>query len=243
MQGVDVWRASLDRSASEVSALHEILDAPERARAARFVNERDRRRYVVGRGSLRMLLGEYTRDDPARVALTTLPGGKPVLVSEDEWRPLHFNVSHCGELALFAFADREVGIDVERLAPTSDMEQVAAHFFSVDEVVAFGQLAGLERTRFFFRTWVRKEAYVKATGDGFAIDPARISVAGALPRGVRVQRGACIRRADASYSLHDLADIDDHVVAIALRAPDSTLHTRVARALCLRIDENVSFPG
>ena len=243
MQGVHVWSASLERPASEVSALHEILDAPERARAARFVNERDRRRYVVGRATLRKLLGEYTSTDPARVALTTLSRGKPVLACEDETRPLHFNVSHCGELALFAFADREVGIDVERLAPTCDMEQVATHFFSSDEVLAFRQLSGRERTRFFFRTWVRKEAYVKATGDGFAIDPAQISVPGASPAGVTLKDGARIGGVDGGYSLHDLADIDDHIAAIALRVPDSRLNTRDSHVLCLRIDENVSFPG
>ena len=227
MQGVQVWRASLERPASEVSALRGILDAPERARAARFVNELDRRRYVVGRATLRMLLGEYTRNDPARVALTTLPGGKPVLACEDETLPLHFNVSHCGELAVFAFADREVGIDVERLAATSDMAQVAEHFFAPEELGAFRQLAGRERTRFFFRTWVRKEAYVKASGDGFAIDPMRISVAGALSAGVTLRDGSPTSRLDRGYSLHDLADIDDHIAAIAVRAPDSTLNTRV----------------
>ena len=225
MQGVHVWSASLERPTSEVSALHEILDAPERARAARFVNERDRRRYVVGRATLRKLLGDYTGKDPARVAITTLPGGKPVLACEDETRPLNFNVSHCGELALFAFADREVGIDVERLAPTSDMEQVATHFFSSDELRAFRRLSGRERTRFFFRTWVRKEAYVKATGDGFAIDPAQISVASAPAAIVALQDGPRIDRVDGGYLLHDLADIGDYVAAIALRVPDSASNT------------------
>lgn len=192
MQGVQVWRASLARTAGDVAALYALLDPVERSRAARFINERDRRRFVVARGTLRMLLGEYTATAPEHVPLCVLPGGKPALARESG---LFFNLSHCGELALFAFADHEVGIDVELVARHREMESVAAHFFSTDERDAFRRLAGNEKARFFCRTWVRKEAYVKATGDGFAIDPARLSVAD-------------------RYSIRDLPEIDGHLAAV-----------------------------
>lgn len=235
MQGVHVWRACLARPADDVATLHDLLDPVERSRAARFRNEQDRRRFVVARATLRMLLGEYTVTAPHRVAIRLLPGGKPALGSESATAGLHFNLSHCGELALFAFADREVGIDVERLARHSDMGRVAAHFFSPEEAVAFRRLVGIERARFFFRTWVRKEAYVKATGEGFALDPARVSVATPPASDVRLQDEDGMRRVDDGYSVHDLADIDDHLVAVAVAGyPGAlTIHYREWRAKAL----------
>ena len=196
MQDVHVWSASLDRPANEVRELHEILDSVERARAAKFRNERDRRRFIVARATLRTLLGDYTDTEPHRVALRVLPGGKPALERESK-SALHFNVSHCGDLALFAFADREVGIDVERMAPHAEMSRVATHFFSRDEASAFEQLTGIEQTRFYFRTWVRKEAYLKATGSGLAVDTATVVMGN-------------------GYAVHDLDDIEDHVAAVAV---------------------------
>ena len=197
MDGFHVWRASLSRSVSEVAMLHNLLDAVEQSRAAKFRYERDRRRFIVVRATLRILLGDYLGTAPRDVKLQTLPGGKPTLERAGESAVPHFNVSHCGELALFAFADREVGIDVERIAPSTDMARVAAHFFSLDEALTYQELAGIEQTRFYFRTWVRKEAYLKATGSGLTVDPAKVNVTN-------------------SYEVHDLADIDGHVAAIAL---------------------------
>ena len=197
MHGVHVWRANLSLPPTEVATLHELLDPVERSRAAKFRNERDRRRFIVARATLRILLGDYIDRSPRDVPLHVLPEGKPALDREVESAAPRFNVSHCGELALFAFADREVGIDVERLAAHDDMSSVAAHFFSPEEADVFGRAAEEDRTRLFYRTWVRKEAYLKATGSGLAIDPASASVAD-------------------SYEVHDLADIDGHVAAIAL---------------------------
>ncbi len=216
VQGVHVWRASLALPADDVATLHHLLDSGERSRAARFRNDQDRRRFVVARATLRMLLGEYTATAPNRVTLRLLPGGKPTLGRERAAAGPHFNLSHCGDLALFAFADREIGIDVERLAHQSDMGQVAAHFFSPEEVLALRQLVGMERARFFFRTWVRKEAYVKATGAGFALDPAMVSVASPPAGSVTLQDRDGIRRVDDRFAVHDLADIDDHLAAVAI---------------------------
>lgn len=197
MQNVHVWTASLDRPASKVAELHSLLDDVERFRASRFRHERDRRRFIVARATLRILLGDYTQTEPHRVALCVLPGGKPTLEHHSDPAALHFNVSHCGDLALFAFADREVGIDVERISHHDDMQRVAARFFSLEEALAFRRLAGSEQTRFYFRTWVRKEAYLKATGSGLAADPATVRVAN-------------------GYEVHDLADIDGHAAALAI---------------------------
>jgi 4'-phosphopantetheinyl transferase len=221
--GVHVWRASLDRPAAEVAALHELLDTAERSRAARFRHDRDRRRFIVARATLRIFLSDYTQTAPHRVPLRILPGGKPTLDRECEPIAPHFNVSHCGELALFALADREVGIDVERLACHDDMHRVAAHFFSPEELLAFQRLNGAEQRYFYFRTWVRKEAYLKAAGSGLAIDPASVSVAN-------------------GYEVHDLADIHGHVAAIALAlSPEPRMRLKERSAVC-SVSSEVSLP-
>jgi 4'-phosphopantetheinyl transferase len=216
MQGVHVWSASLARPVGDVSRLHDLLDHEERFRAARFHNDLDRHRFVVARATLRMLLGEYTMTAPDHVALRILPGGKPALRRESATRELHFNVSHCGDLALFALADCEVGIDVERVARHPEMERVAAHFFTPGEAAALRRLGENEQARFFCRTWVRKEAYVKATGDGFAIDPARVSVADTPANNVKLEDQDGLRRVDDHYTVHDLADVGDHLAALAV---------------------------
>ncbi len=220
VQDVHIWRASLDRPGSDVAAMHAHLDPAERLRASSFRSQQDRRRFVVARATLRILLGEYLATAPVEVPLIALPGGKPALGRGRAFTRPHFNLAHCGEIALFAFAETDVGIDVERLAAHDDMGRVAAHFFAPDEAEALQRLAGIERIRFFFRTWVRKEAYLKATGAGFSLNPARVHIA-APPAGritLEDEDGDC--RVDDRYAVHDLADIDDHVAAICIAGGD-----------------------
>ena len=207
-----MFTASLERPADEVARLFDFLSSAERARAARFHNERDRRRYVVARGTLRTLLDEHVGMAPERLAITTETGGKPVIAFQDA---VHFNVSHCGELALFAIADCEIGIDLERLNPTSDIGRVAAHFFAPDESAVFEQLDDAERAQFFFRTWVRKEAYLKATGKGFAANPARVRIS-RFSYTVSVEDKNGAQAIDHEYAVHDIAGIADHAAAIAI---------------------------
>lgn len=216
MRGVDIWRASLARSPCEVSRLEQLLDPVECARARRFRHEKDRRRFIVARGMLRVLLGEYTGASPECVTIANGAGGKPALLRRGSPAQLHFNLSHCGDLALFAFADREIGIDIERVVPIEDMERVAAHFFTRDEAEAIWRLDGAAQSMMFYRTWVRKEAYLKATGAGLSADPAKLSVAD-LPAGCVVLENADgSRHEDDRYSIHDLCDIDEHLAAVAV---------------------------
>ena len=112
-------------------------------------------------------------------------GGKPVLDRGGDCERLHFNLSHSGSVALCAIADREVGVDIEQVKHHGDIERVARHFFSRTEAETVCSLSGIDRTRCFFRTWVRKEAYIKATGEGLARDPATFTANEAPTPGVR----------------------------------------------------------
>lgn len=161
---VHVWAARLD-DLPEADLLVQ-LSVDERERARRFAFERDRRHFTSARGFLRILLGRYLGRDPSTLRFAVGPRGKPFLSGSEGPR---FNLSHSGGLALLAFAvDRELGIDVERERPMPDAEDIARRYFSQREQEEILRLPREERGSAFFRCWTRKEAFIKATGDGLA---------------------------------------------------------------------------
>jgi 4'-phosphopantetheinyl transferase len=165
---VHVWRAALDLPPDRVAALGASLAPDERDRAARFHFERDRRRYTVGRGVLRALLGEYLGVAPARLTFAYGAQGKPALATDGDG--IRFNVSHTGATALYAVTrDREIGVDVEGLRPDFATDEIAERFFSMAERQALRALSPAERCRAFFSCWTRKEAYIKARGEGLSL--------------------------------------------------------------------------
>lgn len=168
---VEVWTVPLDPPEAEVAALAALLAPDEAARAARFRFERHRRRFTVGRGALRTLLGGYLGVPAREVAFGYGAKGKPYLAERPGGPPLplalHFNLSNSDELALVALCrEAEVGADLERLRPMPDGLDIAERFFSAAERQALAAQPPEERDRAFFRCWTRKEAYLKAVGDG-----------------------------------------------------------------------------
>lgn len=177
---VHVWRADLARLGAESQRLADVLSPDELERAARFRFERDRRRFVLSRAALRIILGLYLESKPDSVRFTHNSFGKPMLSEEAARVPLHFNASHSHELALYALsAEREVGVDVEQVRAEFASEEVAARFFSRSEVEALRGVAPGQRARAFFDCWARKEAYVKARGEGlsYPLDKFAVSLA------------------------------------------------------------------
>jgi 4'-phosphopantetheinyl transferase len=167
---VDVWAASLCVGPAMRDRLENVLLDEERARAERFHFPRDRERFIAGRGILRTLLGRYTSQSPQAVEIDYLAYGKPVLRGEAS---LAFNVSHSGPHALYAFArgaDVQLGIDLEEIRPRpKDDWQVAEHYFAVREVEELRRLPEDGRSAGFFTCWTRKEAFIKARGDGLQL--------------------------------------------------------------------------
>jgi len=164
---VHLWQRRLDASAEEVSAYYRLLSSQEQERALRFRVERPRTEFVLTRGTLRTLLAQYRGITPQEVQFRYEVRGKPAL--EDE-SGLCFNVSHTNGLALMAFVMRRtIGIDVENLVRGVDAQRLAERFFSERERQALRPLRGDELQAAFFRCWTRKEAYIKAKGDGLSL--------------------------------------------------------------------------
>lgn len=160
---VHVWRVDV-KDASNPASPHRLLSEDERRNAESFLFEEDRERFAATRCALRVLLGRYLDLEPEHLTFRRGPRGKPHL---DREHGLRFNVSHSGTLALIALArGREVGVDVERVRPVSDLETIAGRHFSTQEDAALRALPEAARAEAFFTLWTRNEARLKATGDG-----------------------------------------------------------------------------
>jgi 4'-phosphopantetheinyl transferase len=176
---VHVWCASLEQNAADYTPL---LSPDEQARARRFRFEREQRRFIVGRGLLRVILSRYLNFPPEKLQFKYGEYGKPAL--ETGAHTLCFNLAHSGELALYALtANLEIGIDLEQIHPIPDVQQLAEQFFSPMERAELAALPPDRKLDAFFSGWTRKEAYLKARGDGliYPLDQFSVSMASEKP--------------------------------------------------------------
>ncbi len=185
---IHVWSLRLDPPPERVAALRTLLSPDEVARADRFRFEIHRRRFIVGRGVLRRMLGAYTGLDPRALCFQYGPKGKPALVREQGGEELEFNLSHSEEMALYGvtrdlrqdqargIAEFGLGIDIEHLRPMPDAEAIAERFFSAPERDVLKAVPVERKADAFFNCWTRKEAYIKATGDGLSMPLDRFHV-------------------------------------------------------------------
>lgn len=174
---VHVWRAGLDRSHACEERLFATLTQDERDRANRFHFKRDRSHFINARGVLRNILGRYLDAPPGALRFEYTKYGKPSLIEEFRGPALSFNLSHSKDVALFAFsAGRDLGVDVEWIRPDVADEQIAERFFSEQEVNTLRQLEASAQAEAFFNCWTRKEAYIKAIGEGLSMPLDRFAV-------------------------------------------------------------------
>jgi 4'-phosphopantetheinyl transferase len=180
---VHVWRATLDQPQEMMEWFLQTLSADEHARAHKFHFEADRKRHIIGRGMSRLLLGHCLGIAGGQLRFEHTEFGKPYLQGGPS---LGFNLSHSGELILVALArGRTIGIDVERMRADMVEAEIAQRFFSPRECAALAQLAPDLQCEAFFACWTRKEAYLKARGDGLSLPLDQFDVAfapGEVPR-------------------------------------------------------------
>jgi len=177
--GVHLWRACLDVDGGQIEALATLLSPDEQERGGRFYRAQDRDRFMAGHGLLRRILSRYVDLPPECLRFGYNPWGKPYLCGPAAQSGLRFNVSHSDGQALYALAwNREVGIDLERACPNVAVESLAASFFAPDEISRIQALPTALRRAAFYQTWTRKEAYLKARGQGLSAPLDQFSVFG-----------------------------------------------------------------
>jgi 4'-phosphopantetheinyl transferase len=179
---VELWRIDLRFQPSPT--MQACLSPQERARSARFVFERDRRRFEAAHAALRQLLAERLRIAPKDLRFREGPHGKPALDATCHARPCAFNLSHCDDEAIVALAAQgDIGVDVELLRPMPDAVTLAGRNFSAEECAELERTDGALRDLAFLTAWTRKEACLKAVGSGLTIAPNTFTAG--LDHGVR----------------------------------------------------------
>lgn len=186
---VHIWRAALDLPSKSVRELKGSLSINERLKAERFSFERDKSQFVAARGILRLILSSYLSVEPGAIQFSFEKNGKPRLQNVFGKTDIQFNLSHSQGLALYVFTlGHEVGVDIEYIREISEMEQIVEQFFSVRERVFFSTLPASQKQETFFNWWTRKEAFMKATGDGLSYPLDMLDVSAGAAKSVKLLR-------------------------------------------------------
>lgn len=221
---VHVWRACLDQSSPQVEVLEDLLNEDERSRADRFYFSRDRRRFIVARGILRSLVGRYLGSTPERISLSYGVHRKPALRFESGPDAIRFNLSHSHGIALYALTrGREVGVDLELVRGDLKSDQIAEQFFSPNEILALRALPPTLRQYAFFLCWTRKEAYIKARGEGLTmpLDQFDVSLIPGEPAALLSTRPDSDEA--LKWSLRNLTPASGYAAALAVEGRDWSL--------------------
>jgi 4'-phosphopantetheinyl transferase len=212
---IHIWYTSLDRPVSQFWGL---LSMDERRRSERFHFDKDMKYFIVRHGILRKILGNYLGVEPGQFQFDYGKNEKPALADIFGMGKIQFNMSHSEGLALYAFTrDREIGVDIECIRDISEMGQIAERFFSRGENAVLQALPKGKKREAFFNCWTRKEAFIKATGDGlsYPLDGFDVSlVPGEPARLLRIEGDST---AASRWSIQDLKPAFGFAAAFAIK--------------------------
>ncbi|GAA3987783.1 4'-phosphopantetheinyl transferase family protein [Mucilaginibacter dorajii] len=169
--GVDVWRINIANQLTDMERFSTILQPDEVARANRYIQEKDRIRFIVSRAGLRTILAKYLHLDAPAITFKANANRKPYIEGSD----LKYNVSHTNDWVLIAIANTDVGVDTEKIDPAFDFPSILPDYFSPAETVFIGH-----SPENFFLLWTRKEALTKATSQGLDENLKQIPSLGGL---------------------------------------------------------------
>jgi 4'-phosphopantetheinyl transferase len=215
---VHVFLADLD--APLAGHLSPLLSEDETERAKRFVFPRGRNNFIVARGLLRKLLAGYLQCLPNELRFVYGPKGKPALPGN----PIRFNLAHSHQRVLYGFSrDRELGIDLEYVDRKVEYERLAERFFAPSESAGMCGLAEEPGKEAFFRCWTRKEAYIKALGDGLSIPLDQFTVSFGPDEPAALLTNNMAAEECARWSMHSLAIETDYIAALVVEGHSSSL--------------------
>ena len=223
---VQVWLAQVRAEEHELDRSTELLCLPETARAARFHSPQHRDRYIFARAGLRRLLGGYLGCWPGAVKIEVAPSGKPFTEMRLNGLTLDFNISHSEDTILYGFAlERALGIDLERVRLMPEMHAIAASYFSPAERAILGFASPEDALRLFYRFWTRKEAYLKALGEGLSERLPQIdSSVLAQPAHAMTLFQPCGEQDTRRFFLQDLSPAPDFSAALVTESRPTEVH-------------------
>lgn len=214
-----LWRFGLPDAPNRLPDFWPLLDVAEQGRARRFRHPAHQHAYVACRGALRWLLGKYLAEAPEKIRFALGFNDKPQLANAGG-PALHFNISHTAGMALFAFSgEHEIGVDVETIGQFDDWPALAERILSPCAVRQLNALPEAERLRAFYRAWVRKEAILKATGQGLVEALGEIEVTFAPAEPARVVSLWGKREAAGAWWLAEPEVPANFAAALALQGP------------------------
>lgn len=224
---IHVWRISIDAASPRelIAARRALLTPAELVRAGRFYTSRLADQWVLGRGALRAILSRYTGVGAGAIVLETETHGKPVMrMPRAQGEAPSFNLSHAGDVALMAVTRTvAIGVDIERIREMRDGDRVAKRFFSEAEYAQYAALPPDERATGFFRCWTRKEAFIKAIGEGLSRPLSTFDVTlrpGDTARLVRVKDAPDEAK---EWSMHAFEPATGYMAAVIARTPRTTV--------------------
>lgn len=223
---VHLWLVEFSSVREHLGYLEGLLASDETQRAVRFLFPADRERFILSRGALREILSRYLGQAPGDIQFIYQQQGKPLLAREADRRRLSFNASHAESLALIALSDgRAVGVDVECIREDRMNLAVARRFFSADEVEKLLSLPESRRAKAFFNGWTRKEAFLKACGEGLSMPLEAIEVSLHPDEDARLLAIAGDPAATSHWSLIPLTPVPGYIGALVVEGgrPDNLL--------------------
>lgn len=217
---VHLWKACLSLPADRLGCLRATLSDDERERADRFVIHLVRDRFIAARGALRDILGRYLGQPAPAIRFAYAEHGKPELA--DDRTGLCFNLSHTRDMALYAMArNRRIGVDIECLdRPVyNDRLKLAERFFSEAEHRTLRMLPEDRQDAAFLRCWTRKEAFVKAIGDGLTcpLNEFDVTLSDREPPAITATRWDPLEA--GRWAMVSMAPENGYIAAVVVEAP------------------------
>jgi 4'-phosphopantetheinyl transferase len=225
---VHIWAVQPAAVATAYERFFQLLSQTERARALRFHFERDRITHVVARGALRLILGRYLQLSPTELHFDTTRFDKPFITHPQT--TMQFNISHSADVVLLAFtASRDVGVDVESIRPMPDADQIVTRFFSANEIATWRGLPPSQQNSAFFTCWTRKEAFIKALGEGLSHPLDQFDVTLQPGETAQLSPNDRSQRTIEGWTIRALPMPENYAAALVVAGDHNTPHfTRIA---------------
>ena len=218
---VHIWYANLNIEESLELYFYNILSSDEKQKANRFRFPKDRTHYIAGRGILRELLGKILSKNPNIIQFMYSKYDKPFLKDNSD---LQFNISHSNGIGLFGFVKEYlIGVDIEYAKRPIEVEQIASRFFSKNEAKRLLDLPGNQQLEGFYNCWTRKEAIIKAIGQGLSFPLDQFEVSLKLNEEAKLLATYWDRNEVENWQMKSFSPIHDYKGALAVRGKINTI--------------------